>query len=83
MKTTVDIKPYELDEYDTICGYRLKDVCLIAKCMEESGVTKEDVAKFIREFERVSEILKKEYEKVFTAEVMFQHICQHETGGEE
>ena len=82
MKKIVDIEPYELEEDDTICGYRLEDVCLIARCMEKAGVTKEDVAKFVKEFEMVSEI-KKECEEIFRTEAMFRYICQHETGGEE
>lgn len=65
MKVTIDIKPYDLEEDDTICGYRLKDVCLIAKCMEKAGVDKEDVAKFVKEFQNATDIVRKEFDEVF------------------
>ena len=82
MKLTIDVKPWELDEDDTVCGYRVKDICLIARCMDKEGVTNHDVSNFVREFENANEIIRKEYEEVLRKATMFNHINQP-FGGEE
>lgn len=82
MKVTIDVKPWELEEDDTVCGYRVKDICLIARCMDKDGVTNHDVSKFVKAFENAAELVRKECEEVFIKATMFNHI-NHPFGGEE
>ncbi|MBP5699327.1 MAG: hypothetical protein J6W71_00550 [Methanobrevibacter sp.] len=60
----------------------MKDICLIARCMDKEGVTNHDVSNFVREFENANEIIRKEYEEVLRKATMFNHINQP-FGGEE
>lgn len=82
MKITIDVKPWELEDDDTICGYRVKDVCFIAKCMDKDGITRHDVAKFVKAFENAAELARKEYEEAFRKATMFNHI-NYPFGGKE
>jgi len=82
MKTTIDIKPYELENDDTICGYKVKDICLIAKCMDAAGVTNNDILKFVKTFENAAEMARKEYEEAFRKATIINHI-EYPFGGED
>ena len=83
MKKTVNIEPFELDDNDTVCGYKIKDVCLIAKCMEASGVTEKDVRDFVKEFQNAADTAKQEFEKIFLETSMRNHINSNYFGGED
>ena len=74
MKLTIDVDPWELEDDDTVCGYRVKDLCLIARCMDKEGVTNYDVSKFVRTFDNANRLVRKEYEEVLRKATMFNYI---------
>lgn len=56
MKITVDVKPCELEDTDTIAGYKIKDIAALAYCMRQQGITNEEVGEFIRNIENAYNI---------------------------
>lgn len=64
MKVTIDVKPWELEPTDTIGGMPAKALVAFAATVKKAGITDDDLMQFIHDIDRISELLKKEYEQV-------------------
>lgn len=64
MKVTLDVKPWELEPTDTIAGMPAKALVAFAATVKKAGITDDDLRNFIHDTDRISEVLKKEYEQV-------------------
>lgn len=51
MKTWVKIEPIDLEDDDTICGFRARDLILFATAARKMGIDNADLAKFARDTE--------------------------------
>lgn len=60
MKITVDVKPCELEDTDTIAGYKIKDIATLAYCLRQQGITNEEVGEFIRNIESAYNVVMKD-----------------------
>lgn len=64
MKVTLDVKPWELEPTDTIAGMPARALVAFAATVKKAGITDDDLRHFINDTDRISEVLKKEYEQV-------------------
>lgn len=64
MKVTIDVKPWELEPTDTIGGMPARALVAFAATVKKAGITDDDLRHFIHDTDRISEVLKKEYEQV-------------------
>lgn len=64
MKVTIDVRPWELEPTDTIGGMPAKALVAFAATVKKAGITDDDLGHFIHDTDRISEVLKKEYEQV-------------------
>lgn len=64
MKITIDVKPCELEPTDTIGGMPARALVAFAATVKKAGITDDDLRHFIHDTDRISEVLKKEYEDV-------------------
>lgn len=64
MKITIDVRPYELEPTDTIGGMPARALVAFAATVKKAGITDDDLRHFIHDTDRISEVLKKEYEQV-------------------
>lgn len=48
MRTVVNIKACELEDGDTVEGYKLKDIIIFAKAVEAAGITNDELASFVK-----------------------------------
>lgn len=64
MKITIDVKPWELEPTDTIGGMPARALVAFAATVKKAGITDDDLRHFIHDTDRISEVLKKEYEQV-------------------
>lgn len=64
MKVTLDVKPWELEPTDTIGGMPAKALVTFAATVKKAGITDDDLKQFMKDAERINEVLKKEYEQV-------------------
>lgn len=60
MKKQINIELIDLDEEDTICGYPVKDLLIVAKDMETHGITPDMIKKYAGNFRRAYEVLMKD-----------------------
>lgn len=64
MKITIDVRPCELEPTDTIGGMPARALVAFAATVKKAGITDDDLRHFINDTDRISEVLKKEYEQV-------------------
>ena len=64
MKITIDVRPCELGPTDTIGGMPARALVAFAATVKKAGITDDDLRHFIHDTDRISEVLKKEYEQV-------------------
>lgn len=64
MKITIDVRPCELEPTDTIGGMPARALVAFAATVKKAGITDDDLRHFIHDTDRISEVLKKEYEQV-------------------
>ena len=64
MKITIDVKPCELEPTDTIGGMPARALVAFAATVKKAGITDDDLRHFIYDTNRISDVLKKEYEQV-------------------
>ena len=64
MKITVDIKPWELEPDDTIAGMPARALVAFAATVKKAGITDDDLKEFIRNADKINEVLRKEYEGI-------------------
>lgn len=64
MKITVDIKPWELEPDDTIAGMPARALVAFAATVKKAGITDDDLKAFMKDADRISEVLAKEYETI-------------------
>lgn len=60
MKKQIDIELSDLEEQDTICGYPVKDLLIVAKDMEMHGITPDMIKEYAGNFRRAYEVLMKD-----------------------
>lgn len=64
MKITINVRPCELEPTDTIGGMPATALVAFAATVKKAGITDDDLRHFIHDTDRISEVLKKEYEQV-------------------
>lgn len=64
MKITIDVRPCELEPTDTIGGMPARALVAFAATVKKAGITDDDLRHFVNDTDRISEVLKKEYEQV-------------------
>lgn len=64
MKVTIDIKPWELEPDDTIAGMPARALVAFAATVKKAGITDDDLKEFIRNADKINEVLRKEYEGI-------------------
>lgn len=65
MKLTVDVKLSDLNDDDTIQGYKAKDLVILAYSMRASGVSNQEVGEFVRNLENAAEAARNEMNRIF------------------
>ena len=64
MKITIDVRPCELEPTDTVGGMPARALVAFAATVKKAGITDDDLRHFIHDTDRISEVLKKEYEQM-------------------
>lgn len=62
MKVTLDVKPWELEPDDTIAGMPAKALVAFAATVKKAGITDDDLKQFMKDVDRLNEIIRKEYD---------------------
>lgn len=65
MKVTLDVSLLELEEDDTIQGYKIKDLIIVAEAARRAGIENEDLANFVRNAENAWHFVKEENDRLW------------------
>lgn len=65
MKKEINVEIQDLDQDDTICGYRIKDLVAMARVLQRENITVIDLRKFVNNLEFAFKIVKNEFERQF------------------
>ena len=65
MQKTINIEPFDLDENDTICGYKVKDLLATVKVLEAENITVADLRKFVSNLEFAYKVVQNELNRQF------------------
>lgn len=68
MRVQIDIKPMDLEDNDTIAGFKIKDIATVAYCLREKGVSVDEVDSFVRNLQNAYEVAIKDTEEAIDAE---------------
>ena len=68
MRMQIDIKPTDLEENDTIAGFKIKDIATIAYCLREKGVSEQEVDTFVRNLRNAYDVAVKDTQEAIDAE---------------
>lgn len=63
MKARVDIKPIDLEDDDTIFGYKIKDLRIFAEACRKAEVTDDDLKEFVGNVEKAYTFVRLEQEE--------------------
>ena len=63
MKKTIDIGLMDLEDDDTLCGYRIKDLIAITRVLQDNNISVIDLRKFINNLEFACKIVQKDIQK--------------------
>ena len=64
MKITIDVKPWELEEGDTIGGMPARALVAFAATVKKAGITDDDLKQFMKDAERIAQTVREEYDNV-------------------
>ena len=68
MRVSININPTDLEDDDTIAGFKIKDIALIAYCLREKGVSESEVDTFVRNVHNAYEVAIKDTQEAIDAE---------------
>lgn len=68
MRVQIDIKPMDLEDNDTIAGFKIKDIATIAYCLREKGVSVDEVGSFVMNLQNAYEVAIKDTQEAIDAE---------------
>lgn len=63
MRKTINIEPFDLEDGDTVCGYRVKDLIIMAKTLQQENITAKDLRKFVNNLEFAYEVIENDFKK--------------------
>lgn len=63
MRKEIHIEVDNLEENDTVCGYRIKELVFAAQAAKKAGVTNEDLAQFLRNAQNAYAYVKQDFEE--------------------
>lgn len=64
MKVTIDVKPWQLEDADTIGGMPAKFLVAFAATVKKAGITDDDLKQFMKDTERIAQTIREEYDTV-------------------
>ena len=64
MRKQINVEIIDLDDQDTICGYTIKDLLIVAKDMKTHGITPDMVKEYAGNFRRAYEVLMKDVGRI-------------------
>lgn len=60
MRAIVNIKACDLEDGDTVEGYKIRDIIIFAKAVEAAGITNNELAEFIKNVDNAYEFIRQE-----------------------
>lgn len=63
MKKTINIEPFDLEDDDTICGYRVKDLLATVRVLQQENITVIDLRKFVNNLEFAYKVVENDFKK--------------------
>ena len=68
MRVQIDIKPMDLEDNDTIAGFKIKDIATVAYCLREKGVSVDEVDEFVRNLKNAYDVAINDTQEAIDAE---------------
>lgn len=63
MRTSVNIKASELEDGDTVEGYKIRDIIIFAKAVEAAGITNDKLAAFAENVDNAFYFVREQQDK--------------------
>ena len=60
MRTIVNIKASELEDGDTVEGYKIRDIIIFTKAIEAAGITNDELAAFVKNVDNAFEFVRQQ-----------------------
>ena len=60
MRTTINCNLSDLEDKDTIAGYKAKDLIIFAQAVKEAGISNDELAAFVKNAENAYDFIKQE-----------------------
>lgn len=60
MKKTIDISVFDLEEDDTIEGYKLRDLLIFARTAREANIDNTQLADFVKNLDKAVEVIRED-----------------------
>lgn len=66
MRTVVNIKACDLENGDTVEGYKIKDIIIFAKAVEAAGITNDELASFAKNVDNAFTFVREQQDRALS-----------------